>query len=170
MAAPLSSEKPIEVTGWPEQVAALACTLNGEPTAAPADGLATAIPEVLAEEAEEPEEPEEPVEPEEPEDPEEPEADPEPDGCAAVEALPPQPTLTSIRMASKETAIDKYLNCFNGKSFDKLGYVSLSACTAHCLAPNSRLRRSKAGKHRDPDRPDSVFSLRFDRWQPVHEL
>jgi hypothetical protein len=115
---PLSSEKPIEVTGWPTQVEALAVTVNGEPTDALAAGLATVIPELLLE-ALGPDEPEE----------DEPDED-EPDevelaGCAAVavEDLPPQPTLRIVGTASRETAIDKCLNSFNGNSFEKIGLL-----------------------------------------------
>jgi hypothetical protein len=105
----------MEVTGWPAQVEALAVTVNGEPTAAFAVGLATEIPELLPEaldpeELEELEVPEELDEPEEPEDVDEPELVA---GSAAVDALPPQPTLTIVRKASRVTAIVQSLMSFN---------------------------------------------------------
>jgi len=116
---PPSSEKPMDVTGWPAQVEALAVTLKGEPTAAFAVGLATVIPELLPE-ALGPDELDEPDGLDEP----------EPAGCtsAAVDALPPQPTLTIARTARRVTAIDKCLSSFNGRSLGKIGYWCRGGC------------------------------------------
>lgn len=109
----LSSEYPMELTGWEEQVVAFATTLKGEPTAAALAGELTEIPELEAVEVD-PEVVEvEVVEVELVEvDPAFVELDPGAEGdvvgemvaCVAWEAVPPQPVATATETLNKERA------------------------------------------------------------------